>query len=127
MNSPEPEDDAFLRRVAHLPPPTLRDTARQRSLEAALAAALSPSPLPSLSPSPPPPRVRRFPVQWSALAACWALAAYFRLSAPGAPENPGTSPAAGYSAWPGPFHPDADAETTKLLADLYPARNWNIE
>lgn len=117
MNSSDPdaEDAALLRRLQSLPRPALRDDARQRSLATALAAAGSSAPTRRRL-------LRMSRLHLTGLAACWALAGYFHLSAPGAPENPGTSPAGGYTAWPGPFHPAPDAETAELLAALYPRR-----
>lgn len=122
MNPPDSEPgDA---RLQSLPPPVLRDAARQRSLAAALAALPAASARPG-SPAPAAPR-RRFlrlsRAQLTGLAACWVLAGYFRLSAPPAPGKPGTSPAGGYAVWPGPWHSAQDEETAKLLATLYPGR-----
>ena len=120
MNSPEHPDPALTAQVQGLPPPVLRDPARQRSLAAALAV------LEETTAAPPPPRrrlLRMGRAQWSALAACWTLVGYFHLSAPGGPKSAGPSSAGGYAAWPGPFHPAPDEETAQLLAALYPNRS----
>ncbi len=118
-SDPTPGDDAFAHRLRPLPRPVLRGDARQRSLAAALAAAEA---APGSVSAPRRPRFRLRASQWAALAACWALSAYFRLSAPPAPGNAGAPAAGGYAVWPGLWPAAPDDETARLLATLYPRR-----
>ena len=147
--SSDPGDDALSDRFRSLPSPRLREVARRRSLDAALAAvgtADGPH-APGYADAPESGgevlaadmdggvaaarrgRTHRMfhrisPFHAAGLAACWILTGYFHYSQPGSPENSGAVPADGYASWPGALQPAPEGETAELLAALYPGRSY---
>lgn len=116
--NPTPESDpAWLTECEHLPKPTLRPEARQRSLEAALAAMTSAQRMTPTGKH----RLRKFvnfhTVGW---AACWITAGILWLQAP-----PSAAKIDSSEAVIGPIYPQSmpqDPEMEKIIASLYPQR-----
>ena len=110
MNTPDP-DPALTSWAQKIPRPVLRDDARRRSLDAALAAADS-------EPGDTRKRPRLSP-HWIACAACWAITGILWWTSPPRP-SPAASPPAGFAGWQGPHAATPqDEDTARLLATFY--------
>jgi hypothetical protein len=117
MNAPPESDPSWLAECERLPKPTLRPEARQRTLEAALAALPSAQRMPDQEKS----RLRKF-VNFHTVgcAACWITAGILWLQSPPSAAKSDSSEAVISPIYQQPM--PQDPEMAKIIASLYPQR-----